>query len=299
MKPHKSGFVNIIGRPNVGKSTLLNALLGERLSVETPKAQTTRHRIKGILNEEDYQIIFSDTPGIVLNPAYEMHHIMNQFVKSTFDDADILVLIIDPTRPKDVLSEEWMEALKNTSTKKFLLLNKSDLVPTGALLELASSWQDKINFDEILPISALKKSNIQDKLLPLLLKYLPEGPPYYPKDQLTDRSIRFFISEIIRAHILKQFKEEVPYSCEVVVNEFKEPKTPTDITHIQCTIYVNRKSQKSILIGKQGSAIKKLGTAARYDIEKFLQTKVYLDLHVKVLEKWRDDKQTLRRFGYD
>ncbi len=299
MKAHKSGFVNIIGRPNAGKSTLLNALLGERLSVETPKAQTTRHRIKGILNGEHYQIIFSDTPGIVENPSYEMHEMMNQFVKSAFEDADVLMLILDGSRPKDSLPDEWLDAVKNAKFPKILLINKKDLTSMEELLVIADRWQKQIGFDEIIPISAIEKSETQAKLLPIINSLIPEAPPYYPKDQWTDKSTRFFISEIIRGHIMKQFKEEVPYSCEVVVDEFKVPEDTNDLYRIRSTIFVNRKSQKSILIGKRGAAIKKLGTAARYDIEKFLDNRVYLELHIKVLEKWRDNKQSLRRFGYE
>ncbi len=299
MKPHKSGFVNIIGRPNAGKSTLLNALLGERLSVETPKAQTTRHRIKGILSEEDYQIIFSDTPGIVESPAYAMHEMMNQFVKGAFEDGDILLLIVDATRPKEFLPEEWLEALLVSQIPIILLLNKSDLVTIPDLLLLAEAWKKRVPFEEIVPLSAIKKDAVREKLLPLILQYLPESPAYYPKEQLTDRSTRFFISELIRGQIMKQFKEEIPYSCEVIVEDYKLPEDSNGVVKIRSTIYVNRKSQKSILIGKGGAAIKKLGTAARYDIEKFLQTRVFLELHVKVMEKWRNDKQSLHRFGYE
>lgn len=295
---HKSGFVNIIGKPNVGKSTLMNALLGERMSVITHKPQTTRHRILGILSDDDYQIIFSDTPGYIDDPAYKMQESMNSFVHSTKEDGDIMIIVIDPTDPES-MSPALENILKSIDeVPLFLVLNKVDLLSREEVLLQLKDWSTKLPFTECIPISALKERNV-DQLIKLIIKHLPEGPVYYPKDQLTDRSERFFVSEIIRSKILLLYKQEIPYSVEVAVTTFKEKKkSGNPLVHIEAQIFIARKSQKSILIGKNGAAIKKLGMASRKDIEQFLNKRVYLDLHVKLKENWRDDDQSLKYFGY-
>ena len=295
---HKSGFVNIIGRPNVGKSTLMNALVGERMSIITHKPQTTRHRIIGIVSEEDYQIVFSDTPGIIQDHYYRMQEAMNSFVKSTFEDADIMLFVTE-VNEKYADDDPIIDRLKKIDIPLFLVINKTDLAKPDETLTLIKEWNDRIAFAETIPISALRNNNI-DTLLNTILNYLPEGPEYYPKDQLTDKPERFFVSEIIREKILLLYKQEIPYSCEVVVTEFKEEQTTRgeDMVRIFANIFVARKTQKSILIGKNGSAIKKLGTEARKDIETFFSKKVFLELFVKVKANWRDDESWLKRFGY-
>ena len=295
---HKSAFVNIIGRPNVGKSTLMNALVGERMSIITSKPQTTRHRIKGILSGDDFQLVFSDTPGFVEETHYKMHESMNKFVDSTFKDADILLFVIDKYDDYEKDSP-LVQKLNKIEVPKFLVINKVDLATPEETVLLIDQWKDWANFKEIIPISALNKLGTE-KLLQLILENTPEGPAYYPKDQLTDRSERFFISEIIRENILQHYKQEIPYSCEVVVDSFKEGKTSgeEEITRIEAHIYAMRQSQKPILIGKGGSAIKKLGIESRQDIEKFLDTKVHLELLVKIKENWRNDERSLKHFGY-
>ncbi|MEM6320313.1 MAG: GTPase Era [Bacteroidota bacterium] len=295
---HKSGFVSIIGRPNVGKSTLMNALVGERMSIITSKPQTTRHRILGIVSDEDYQLVFSDTPGIVVDPGYKMHEAMNRFVATTFEDSDVMLFVTDIY---DKYEEEGptVKRLKQLQVPLFLVINKMDLADTEQLANLIQKWNSWVNFKETIPISALNQTNT-DKLLELILENTPEGPVYYPKDQLTDRPERFFVSEIIREKILQQYKKEVPYSCEVIVDSFKEDVTNKgeNITRIEAHIYVNRKTQKPIIIGKGGAAIKKLGIESRKDIETFLDTKVYLELYVKIKENWRDNDKLLKSFGY-
>lgn len=295
---HKSGFVNIIGRPNVGKSTLMNALVGERMSIITHKPQTTRHRIIGIVSEENYQIVFSDTPGIIRDPSYKMHDAMNSFVKTTFEDADIMLFV---TELKETYADDdpIIKRLSYIKIPLFLIVNKIDLAEKEELDAFIAKWKERVNFTQVIPISALKKRNT-DRLLQKIIKILPEGPVYYPKDQLTDKPERFFVSEIIREKILLNYKQEIPYSTEVIVTEFKEQQTTKgeDLVRIYANIYVARKTQKSIIIGKGGTAIKKLGTAARKDIEKFLEKKVFLELFVKVKDNWRDDDRWLKQFGY-
>jgi len=295
---HKSGFVNIIGRPNVGKSTLMNALVGERMSIITNKPQTTRHRIIGILSDEDYQIVFSDTPGVIQNPAYQMQEAMNRFVHSTFEDADVMLFVTEASE-KFADDDPILQRLQKVDIPLFLVINKVDLMEDDQLLLLLKEWNDRLPFTESIPIAALHKNNTE-RLLELILSYLPEGPVYYPKDQLTDRPERFFMSEIIREKILELYHQEVPYSCEVVVIAFKEDTTKNGepLIRISAEIYVARKTQKSIIIGKGGSAIKKLGMEARKRIEKFLDSKVFLELHVKVKDNWRDDERQLKHFGY-
>lgn len=296
---HKSGFVNIIGRPNVGKSTLMNTLIGERMSIITNKPQTTRHRIIGIVSDEDYQIVFSDTPGFITDPAYKMQEAMNSFVFSTFEDADIMIFVTD-TQEKYEDDDQVIERLKKIDIPLFLVINKIDLLKTPAeVLALIASWNKRVKFTETIPISALERNNT-DTLVQLIKDRLPEGPVYYPKDQLTDKSERFFVSEIVREKILELYKQEIPYSCEVIVDSFKETETNSGepMVKIRAEIYVARKTQKSILIGKQGTAIKRLGTEARKGIESFLDQKVFLELFVKVKEGWRDDDKSLKHFGY-
>ena len=299
MENHKSGFVNIIGRPNVGKSTLMNALVGERMSIITNKPQTTRHRIIGIVSDEDYQVVFSDTPGIIQDPSYKMHKAMNKFVRTTFEDGDVMLFL---TEPGEHYTEEdpIVERLKKLEVPLFLVINKIDTTDEKTILDLIKQWNMMIPFKETIPISALEKTNTET-LFELILKYLPEGPVYYPKDQFTDRSERFFVSEIIREKILQQYQQEIPYSCEVVVDAYKETTTNKGepIVRISAVIYVARKTQKSILIGKGGFAIKKLGSSARKQIERFVDSKVFLELFVKVKENWRDDDRLLKHFGYE
>lgn len=295
---HRSGFVNIIGRPNVGKSTLMNALVGERMSIITSKPQTTRHRIIGIINDEDYQVVFSDTPGIIDAPAYRMQEAMNRFVEATFEDADIMMFVteVGETYADD---DPVLERLRAVEAPLFLVLNKIDQVSEERVLQLIQEWNERLSFTETIPVSALHKANT-DRLLEVILQHLPEGPAYYPKDQLTDRPERFFVSEIIREKILVLYHQEVPYSSEVIVTSFKEDETNKGepLVRIGADIYVARNTQKAIIIGKGGSAIKQLGMEARKDIEKFLEKKVYLELHVKVKDNWRDDDRMLKHFGY-
>ena len=292
---HKSGFVNIIGRPNVGKSTLMNALVGEKMSIITHKPQTTRHRIIGILSGDDYQIVFSDTPGIVRDPTYKMHEAMNKFVNTTFDDADVMLFVLDVN---EVYAEDDLifDRLNRVECPLFLVINKVDSVNTEMLEKVIAEWTSKVKFSRVIPISALRVQGIDDLMANIKLA-LPEGPEYYPKDQLTDRSERFFTSEIIREKILLQYRDEVPYSCEVIVDAYKEdPKRA--LVRINATIYVMRETQKLIVIGKNGSAIKQLGIAARKSLETFAQKQVHLELHVKVRDNWRDDEKMMKAFGY-
>ena len=295
---HRSGFVNIIGRPNAGKSTLMNALVGERMSIITAKPQTTRHRIIGLLSGDDFQIVFSDTPGIISDQAYQMQEAMNRFVETTFDDADIMLFVagIDEVFKDD---DPIMEQLRRIKAPIFLVINKIDLSNQKEVVAKIMEWQKRIPFKEIFPLSALHQQGTAG-LLKIITESLPEGPAYYPKDQLTDRPERFFVSEIVREKILEIYHQEIPYSVEVVVDSFKETQTNRgeDLIRIAATIFVMRPTQKSIIIGKGGVLIKQLGTAARTSLETFLESKVFLELHVKVKENWRDDDQLLKRFGY-
>lgn len=292
---HKSGFVNIIGRPNVGKSTLMNRLVGQELSIVTPKAQTTRHRIKGIISTEDYQIIFSDTPGI-LKPAYKLHNKMMESVEHSFSDADVVILVVEVGEKKT--SEEVLNIFnKKGETKQplFVVINKIDLSDQVTLEKVVEFWNQQLHPKEIIPVSALENFNL-DVLLKKIIEYLPENPPYFSKDELTDRSERFFVSEIIREKILLNYQKEIPYSTEVAIDSFKESET---IIRIYAIIYVMRESQKAILLGHKGDAIKRVGTQSRIQLEKFLNKKVYLELTVKVSDDWRNNEQQLKRFGYD
>lgn len=291
--PHKSGFVNIVGCPNVGKSTLLNALVGERLSIITSKAQTTRHRIMGIVSGADYQIVFSDTPGI-LKPNYKLQEKMMEFVVDAFSDADVFLLIVD-IYEDIVLDEKYIDKLKNTNTPVLLLLNKIDLATQEILEKKVDEWKTKLPNAEIIPISALKKFNLEN-VMKRIIELLPPGEAFYDKESLTDKPERFFVSEIIREKILLKYNREIPYSVEVVVNSFKEEET---IIRIQADILVERDSQKGIIIGHQGESLKKVGTMARKEAEAFFGKKIFLELFVKVVKDWRSNERYLKNFGYN
>ena len=290
---HKSGFVNIIGNPNVGKSTLMNALVGEKLSIITAKAQTTRHRILGIVNHDDYQIVFSDTPGII-KPAYELQSSMMDFVKSALDDADILIYMVE-VGEKELKNEAFFQKIIHSEIPVILLLNKIDTSSQEVVEEKVNYWKDKVPNATVFVISALEKFNI-DSLFEKIVTLLPEAPPYYPKDQLTDKPERFFVNEKIREKILIHYKKEIPYAVEVETEEFVEEDT---IVRIRSVIMVERETQKGIIIGHKGTAIKRVGAEARKDLEKFFEKKVFIELYVKVNKNWRSDKNQLKRFGYN
>jgi GTP-binding protein Era len=291
-KVHKSGFVNIIGCPNVGKSTLMNALVGERLSIITSKAQTTRHRIMGIVSGEDYQIVFSDTPGII-KPLYKLQEKMMQFVITAFTDADLFLLITDVF--EDIqLEESYLAKLQKTDTPILLLINKIDVATQQQLEEKLLAWKEKLPQAEIIAISALEKFNI-DKIMSRIIEKLPAGNAFYSKEEFTDKSERFFVSEIVREKILLNYKKEIPYSVEVIVNSFKEEER---IIKIQVDILVERDSQKGIIIGDKGSALKRVGTQARKDMEIFFKKQIFLELFVKVDKDWRSNETRLKNFGY-
>lgn len=289
---HRSSFVNIIGNPNVGKSSLTNSLLGHKLSIITSKAQTTRHRILAILNEENYQLVISDTPGII-KPAHKLHESMMDFVSLTTEDADILLYVVE-YKDHNLKDEKLFSKIKKINIPVILVINKIDLIDQDKLNDELDFWKLKLPNAEIWPISVKESFNI-DKLLERLVELSPESPPFFPKDQLTDRNERFFVNEIIREKILLNYKKEVPYSVEVLTEEFKEDE---NIIRIRSIIYVERPTQKGILIGHKGSAIKNLGTVSRIDLEKFFSKKVFLDLHVKVNKNWRSDENKLKKFGY-
>lgn len=291
-KVHKSGFVNIVGNPNVGKSTLMNALVGENLSIITSKAQTTRHRILGIVNDESYQIVFSDTPGI-LEPRYKLQESMLKFVSTAFADADIIVYMTDMVETPDK-HKLFIEKLMGCKMPVMVLINKIDISNQDAVIEKMKMWEELLPEADVFPVSALEKFNLT-AVLNRILELLPEGPPYYPKDELTDKNERFFVSEIIREKILLYYEKEIPYSVEVEIESFVESP---EIVRIAAVIYVMRDSQKGIIIGKGGGMLKKVGTEARKDIEAFLQQKVFLELFVKVKKDWRDSDYQLKKFGY-
>lgn len=290
---HKAGFVNIIGNPNVGKSTLMNALVGERLSIITSKAQTTRHRILGIVNGDDFQVLFSDTPGII-KPAYEMQESMMKFVKSAFEDADVLLYMVE-TGEKELKDEDFFKKIVKSKIPVLLLLNKIDKTTQDQLEAQVDHWKALVPNAEIIPISALENFNVQ-AVFSRILELLPESPPYYPKDALTDKPERFFVNEIIREKILMFYDKEIPYAVEIETEEFKEDD---DIIRIRALIMVERDTQKGIIIGHKGAAIKKVGIAARADLEKFFGKQIHIEFFVKVNKDWRSDKRQLRRFGYD
>jgi GTP-binding protein Era len=290
--PHKSGFVNIIGNPNVGKSTLMNNLVGERISIITSKSQTTRHRIKGIVNGEDFQIVYSDTPG-VLKPNYKLQESMMKFSTSALVDADIILYVTDVVETIDK-NQDFLKKVQNTDIPVLLILNKIDLTNQDKLVELMDVWKEKLPQAEIFPMSAKENFNVSN-LFNRILELLPEGPPYFSKDEMTDLPARFFVNEIIREKVLTNYDKEIPYAVEVEVEEFKdEPK----IINIMAVINVERMSQKGIIIGHQGKALKKVGTEARKDMEAFFGKKVFLKLYVKVAKDWRNKENKLKGFGY-
>ena len=292
-KRHRAGFVNIIGNPNVGKSTLMNALVGEKLSIVTAEAQTTRHRIMGIVNGDDYQIVYSDTPGI-LKPNYRLQQSMMNFVETAIGDADIILYVTD-TIEKGDKNEEWISKLKNIQCPIILVINKIDISSQEQVLELMGWWKEQLPQAIIYPASAQEKFNL-DNIFDAIVANLPYAPAWYDKDVFTDKNLRFFASEIVREKIFLNYKEEIPYSCEVVVEEFKECAERYDISAV---IYVMRDTQKGIIIGKGGQSLKKVGTQARIDMEDFFQKKVFLSLYVKVDPDWRESKKELRKFGYE
>lgn len=287
---HRSGFVSIVGKPNVGKSTLMNKLVGENLSIITAKAQTTRHRIMGILNGEDFQIVYSDTPGI-LEPKYDLHHAMMSYVQVSLEDADAILLVVEPEEKFD---ESTHGRFNGLSVPVVLVINKSDLCKGSQLDDKLSYWKAKLRLADAIGVSAKTGHNV-DRLLPMMKQYMPEHPGYFPKDTLTDRYERFFAAEIIREKIFLNYEQEIPYSCEVGIESFKDEEK---IIRISATIYVERDSQKGIVIGKAGSSLKKVGTEARKDMEKFFNKKIFLETRVKVAENWRKQKGRLRQFGY-
>lgn len=289
---HKAGFVSIIGKPNAGKSTLMNALVGEKMSIITPKAQTTRHRIMGIVNDADYQIVFSDTPGVIV-PKYSLQESMMNFVQGSLVDADIILFVTDINEKYD--ENDVLEKLLQTSAKVVVLINKIDKSNEEEVLAKIEYWKEKLNPEAIFAISALLGYNVPP-VMDYIKANLPIHPPYYEKDELTDKSMRFFVSEIVREKIFKLYDKEIPYSTEVVVTSYKEE---AHITRISAEVIVERDSQKNILIGKAGSMIKKVGTYARQDIEEFIGGKVFLELFVKVIPDWRAKKNHLKRFGYE
>ena len=290
---HRSGFVNIIGNPNVGKSTLMNALVGERLSIITSKAQTTRHRIMGIVDGNDFQIVYSDTPGI-LKPAYKLQETMMSFVRGAVDDADVILYVTDTVEQSD-RSDEIVGRIVRSGIPAVVVINKIDLTTPEALEAIVDRWHAKMPDAEIVPVSAKERFNMKG-LLEAVLRRLPEGEPFYPKDTLTDRPMRFFASEIIREKIMLNYDKEIPYCCQIEIDTYKEEPA---IDRISATIYVARNSQKGIVIGHKGEKLKRVGRAAREDLERFLGKKVFLQLFVKVQEGWRDNERQLQRFGYD
>jgi GTP-binding protein Era len=287
---HQSGFVSIVGKPNVGKSSLMNKLVGENLSIITAKAQTTRHRIMGILNGADFQIVYSDTPGI-LEPKYDLQEAMMTYVQVSLEDADVILLVVELGEKFD---EKIMERFKHIKTPIILVINKADLGKGSQVEDKATYWKEHFNASEIIAVSAKTGENVST-ILDLIKKYLPEHPGYYPKDTLTDRYERFFAAEIIREKIFLNYEQEIPYSCEVGIESFKDEEK---MIRIAAIIFVERDSQKGIVIGKAGSSLKKVGTEARKDLESFFNKKVFLETHVKVADNWRKHKLRLKQFGY-
>jgi len=289
---HRSGFVNILGNPNVGKSTIMNALVGEKLSIITPKAQTTRHRIMGIVNGEDFQIVYSDTPGI-LKPQYKLQEKMMNFVNIALSDADFILYVTDVTE-HTANEGEYIDKIKQSGLPVLIAVNKIDLTNQNDLEKIVGTWHIAFPDSPVIPVSALTKFNL-DSLLKAILEKLPESPPFFPKDQLTDKHERFFASEIIREKILVNYKKEIPYSVEIEIESFADEKK---IIKIRALIHVTRDSQKGIIIGHKGSMLKRVGTEARHDMEDFFGKKVFLELYVKVTKDWRDKPLVLKRFGY-
>ena len=290
---HKAGFVTILGNPNVGKSTLMNELIGERISIITPKVQTTRHRILGVISDIDYQIVFSDTPGVI-TPHHDLHEVMMNSVKNSLEDADLILYMVDCSK-EDLKDKTLLEKIQSFKVPLILLINKIDLIQQREVQLLLKYWSEKIPKGSLIPISALKNFNIE-RVKEEIISFLPESPAYFPKDTLTDKSERFIVSEIVREKILERYKQEIPYSCEVVVTSFKDKG---DIIIIDAVIYVERESQKIIILGKKGVAIKAVGISSRKTIQNFFKKKIYLGLFVKVAKNWRSRQSQLKKFGYN
>lgn len=290
---HKAGFVNIVGKPNVGKSTLMNVLIGERLSIISSKAQTTRHRIMGIINDDHYQIVFSDTPGM-LKPKYELHKNMMSFVNMSLEDADVILFVTDLFET-DAEIEDVIEKINQSGVPVLLVINKIDLSKENQLDEVTAYWTQRIKSETVIPISATESFNTE-RILQEILDHLPVHEPFYDKQELTDRPERFFASEIVREKIFLNYRKEIPYSTEVAIEDFYEEET---IIRIRAIIYVERDSQKGIIIGEGGKALKRVGTQARMEMEKFFGKKIFLETFVKVADDWRKDKNKLKKFGYD
>lgn len=288
---HKAGYINIIGKPNAGKSTLSNLLIGEKLSIITPKASTTRHRILGLINTDEYQMVLSDTPGII-EPAYTLHESMMNAVKDSIEDADVLIILVDVNQPD--WKEEYIKMVAKSEAKKLLVINKLDTSTPEKVQKVMDDFKTLIHFDEVMAISALNGLNIEN-FLNVIAQYLPEHEPYFPKDQLTDRNTRFFVSEMIREKIFNLYEQEIPYSTEVIVHDYKEG---ANLDKIYAYIIVERDSQKGIIVGKNGDGIKRIGIESRKEIEAFVGKKVFLDLRVKVEENWRKDNKKLKHWGY-
>jgi GTPase len=290
---HKAGFVNIIGNPNVGKSTIMNAMVGERISIITSKMQTTRHRIKGIVNGEDFQIVYSDTPGI-LKPNYKLQETMMKFVETALIDADIILYVTD-VKEDPAKNREYIDRIRDSGVPVIVLINKIDLSNQEEVIRLFDYWNGIFQGATVFPLSAKEKFNLKP-VLDRIIELLPENPPFFPKDELTDRSERFFMQEIIREKILLHYQKEIPYSTEVEVEEFKDEE---NMLRIRSIIYVERDSQKGIIIGKGGIALKRVGTEARQEAEEFFGKKIFLEIYVKVAKEWRDKESSLRKFGYE
>jgi len=290
---HKAGFVNIVGNPNVGKSTIMNALVGEKLSIITQKMQTTRHRIKGIVSGKDFQIVYSDTPGI-LKPSYKLQESMMRFVDTALIDADVILFVTDVKEKADK-NPEYLEKIRKSNMPVIVLINKIDLSNQEEVLKLYEYWSNEFPGADVFPISALERFNIEP-IFDRILEHLPEGPAFFPEDELTDRNERFFMQEIIREKILLNYQKEIPYSVEVEVEEFREDEK---VINIRAVIHVSRESQKGIIIGHQGKMLKKVGSEARLDAEEFFGKKIFLQVFVKVAKEWRDKDRQLKKFGYD
>lgn len=293
MIKHKAGFVNIIGLPNVGKSSLLNAFVGEQMAIVSPKAQTTRHRLLGFVNDEHYQIVFSDTPGFINKPAYQLHEVMNGFVQEALQDADVLLFVTDKFQKQEE-QQSLINVAKAFKEKCILVFNKIDLINQAELEAHQKKWNLLLPFAKFFPVAAEKKFGVKE-LQQLIVSQLPDSPELYPKDDLSNRPLRFFVAEIVREKIFLNYDKEIPYSTEVVVEEYKEDQR---MDRIRCAIYVERESQKPIIIGKGGEALTKIGKQAREQIETFIGKKAFLELRVKVRHKWRNDEKFLKQFGY-
>ena len=291
-QPHKAGFVSIVGNPNVGKSTLMNAWVGEKLSIITPKAQTTRHRILGILNAENYQLVLSDTPGVI-KPSYEMQSSMMDFVKTALEDADVLIYMLE-IGEKQMKDEQLFEKIQRLSIPVIVLINKIDTADQASLIQSVAHWQDQFPKAKVFPISASEGFSVKE-VLDYIITLLPPSPPYFPKDQMTDKSERFFVNEAVREQILQHYDKEVPYAVEVMTEEFKEEEK---IIKIRSVSMVERETQKGILIGHKGGALKKVGVGARKKLQAFFAKKIHLELYVKVNKDWRSNNRQLKRFGY-